>query len=555
MTTSSPWRPALALLLCVGALLAGCSGDDDASDDSEVTDAGADGAAGEDAAGADGADEDAGPTSAWPEPGSWGPNAGPGVPAVTYTAEELYENCAFVSGGEGDITQHHNLVTMYDGYMLMPWAPESGFSGGLSFFDLSDPCQPKQVGYGFTDIMRESHSIGFFHHSAPADGSDDGTGAKPGAWAVVNHQEMLFEGGALFWDISDIAEPKVVGSIKLPGFLYPDAYARVVLSVFWQGPWVFVAGADNGIYVVDARDPTDPKLVTQYTFDPVFRTGQVQAVGNLLLIGSAEEARAAVLDISDPTDPKPIPGGDYVVVDSDGTPRKHYFSNVRDGYMWFARKDKGAGIIIMDVRDPTKPTYLSQVDTDGNGAYVFMHEDYAFTGESRHAVVFDISDIHDIKEITRLNLEGDLDTITPLGHLAVLSVDDKADKENAAGTAITPYLQEPDTNPPEVTWVWPNDGAQEQRTTSRVGVTFNEFVDVKSCFDGSVRMWKTGEDPDATKVDGWVSAQEVIVNFTPKQPLEPNTSYTFHIPAGGVTDFSGNAIELPFTATFTTGVE
>ena len=36
------------------------------------------------------------------------------------------------------------------------------------------------------------------------------------------------------------------------GFYYPDAYKLVTLSVFWQHPWVYVAGADNGVYVVDA---------------------------------------------------------------------------------------------------------------------------------------------------------------------------------------------------------------------------------------------------------------------------------------------------------------
>jgi hypothetical protein len=46
---------------------------------------------------------------------------------------------------------------------------------------------------------------------------------------------------------------------------------------------------------------------------------------------------------------------------------------------------------------------------------------------------------------------------------------------------------------------------------------------------------------------------EAIVNFWPDEPLLPSTSYTLEIPAGGIEDFSGNAIEEPFTATFTTG--
>lgn len=70
--------------------------------------------------------------------------SGPGGPAVSFGAEALFEPCATLSGGDDD-HQEHNLVSMVDGYLLMPWAPEDA-SGGLSFFDVSDPCAPKEVG-------------------------------------------------------------------------------------------------------------------------------------------------------------------------------------------------------------------------------------------------------------------------------------------------------------------------------------------------------------------------------------------------------------------------
>jgi hypothetical protein len=42
------------------------------------------------------------------------------------------------------------------------------------------------------------------------------------------------------------------------------------------------------------------------------------------------------------------------------------------------------------------------------------------------------------------------------------------------------------------------------------------------------------------------------VNFSPLQPLEPGTTYVLEVPAGGVVDFASNAIEEPFSLTFTT---
>jgi hypothetical protein len=37
----------------------------------------------------------------------------------------------------------------------------------------------------------------------------------------------------------------------------------------------------------------------------------------------------------------------------------------------------------------------------------------------------------------KLNLAGDLDTVTPIGNVAVLSVDDKADKDR--GSIVVPW--------------------------------------------------------------------------------------------------------------------
>src|SRR5690606_6542733 len=75
----------------------------------------------------------------YPEPDAWGGTTGPGGPNVGFTPEQLYQHCAYLDGGTGDTTDHHNLVVMYDGLLMMPWAPEWG-SGGITFFNIADPC-------------------------------------------------------------------------------------------------------------------------------------------------------------------------------------------------------------------------------------------------------------------------------------------------------------------------------------------------------------------------------------------------------------------------------
>jgi hypothetical protein len=448
-------------------------------------------------------------------------------------------NCAYLDGGPADDTDHHNLVVMYDGYLLLPFAPEFGVTGGMAFFDITDPCAPIMVGSGPATMMRETHSVGFSQHG--------------GRWAVTNMVRFGDDpgGGVLFWDVSDPTAPVEGAPLALPGFGYPDAYARPTLSVFWQVPYVYVAGADNGVYIVDATDPRDPQLVGQIELTPTLRAGQVQAIGDLLIVTAAEGARAVLLDISDPASPQPIPGGDFLAHDESGMTRDAYFTNFVGGYLWFARKDAGGGLMVYDLRDPTVPTFAGAVSSAGNGGYVFVMDEYAFEGEGSFATIYDATDLANIQPVTQLHLVGDLDTLVPIGNVAVLSVD--AEAEDDRGSAIAPWQLEPDTRAPRVAWSWPAPGAAGVSLTSRVGLALTEMVDVRSAWAGSVRIYPTGTDPAETRVNGYVSAQETIVNFWPYAPLQPQTEYTVEIPAGGLTDYSGNALAEPYTMTFTTG--
>ena len=361
----------------------------------------------------------------YPAPGAWGANAGPGGPKRTFTAPELLQNCAFLDGGDADPDDHHNLVQMYDGYLVLPFAPEYGMSGGLAFFDISDPCAPVRVGVGAAARMRETHSIGFAAHG--------------GRWAVTNSLtwEPEYGGGIEFWDVTNPTAPVEGAVLNLPGFFYPDAYARPVLSVFWQAPYVYVAGADNGIYVVDATFPDAPVLLTTYPIQPTLRVGQIQVIGNLLIATAAEGARALLLDVSDPANPQPIPGGDFLARDAGGVVREAYFTTAANGKLYFARKDSGGGVIIYDIADPTTPTYVGSFASTGNGGYVFVKDQFAFVGEGSVARIYDLTDPQAITIAGELHLTGDLDTMTPIGNVVVLSVDDEADPDR--GSAIAPW--------------------------------------------------------------------------------------------------------------------
>ena len=76
------------------------------------------------------------------------------------------------------------LVIPYRGLLVMPWAPEWG-QGGLSLFDVSDPCDPQKVGEGFHERMRESHAVGFMHIPETDDEALSEPLASPGDYAVL----------------------------------------------------------------------------------------------------------------------------------------------------------------------------------------------------------------------------------------------------------------------------------------------------------------------------------------------------------------------------------
>lgn len=472
------------------------------------------------------------PSPVFAEPSAMPPLRGPGGPTVTFDEDELWTNCAAIGGDPDKTYFHHNLVVPYRGHLVLPWSPEFS-TGGLSLFDLSDPCNPVKEGEGWSSVMRESHALGFLHLPEGDPQSGD--------YAVTTGAR-----GILVWDLTDPSAPQDLAYLELPDVVYPDAYARVVLSVFWQHPTLYVAAADNGVLIVDTTDLTAPALVGSYSFDPVLRAGGVFAMGTRLLVSSAEGSRAAVLDISDPVNPQPIPGGFFEATDTDGTAYEAYHANVAGPYFLFARKEGGAGVLIMDVEDPSRPTPAGSITPDGNGGYVFYDEGFVFSGESDHARVYDARDLDNITIVGEGDLPGDLDTFTPWGNVGILSVDEEA--EDGIASAVMPWASEPDTTAPTLMMTVPQDGEEGVALTARIGLGFNEMVEPTSVFPGSVRLY----DESGAPVDGWAGAQENTGFYTPKESLRPGTEYRLEVLAGGVQDINGNALADDVVVTFTT---
>jgi len=74
-------------------------------------------------------------------------------------------------------------------------------------------------------------------------------------------------------------------------------------------------------------------------------------------------------------------------------------------------------------------------------------------------------------------------------------------------------------------------------------------VEHASVFEGSFRV----VDSWGQQVPGRFNTQESIVNFTADEPLVADQVYTVTVPAGGITDVSGNPTVEAFSWRFSTG--
>lgn len=475
-----------------------------------------------------------------PAPDAFTPLAGPGGPRTRFEEGALYAACAHLDGGERD-RDHHNTVLMLDGYLWMPFAHEAGV-GGIRAFAFDEPCAPTVVGTGTDEQMRETHAAGVAYLNGRR-------------WMAVASL-----GGIQLWDITDPTAIRMASDLALPDVTYPNSYLRVVMSLFWQAPYVYVSAATLGVYVVDASDPENPELVAHHVPDPSLESGNLHALGTRLVLTPSEGIQNHVFDISSPTTLRPVPGGSFLI--SDGTTRGgrpnvilSYFGHVHGQMALYARHVLGGGLVIFDLSDWSAPRHLGHwtaTREGANGGYVFVQNETAFVGLSSHAAIVDISDPSAPTPIAELELQGDFDTVVPVGNVVVGSVDDDAIPDQAS--AVFPWQGEPDTRGPAVLRVMPEDDATDVALGARVGLAFDEHLELPTLHPGSFYVRPVDDEgrPLAPPVAGLYSGQEGIYNFTPSEPLRPGTRYEVVVPAGGARDWSGNPVATTFRSTFVT---
>lgn len=469
--------------------------------------------------------------------------AGPGLGNLTYSAAENRTRISIVDdsnpAGVTTAGDGHGNVYLFDGYLLTIYASDGGGrNAGFAFWDISNPRAPVRVANHrpANSKLREAHGYGF-------------TTGFGGRKYFIGQSTS----GIQIWDFTNIFAPTLVKDVILTGANSSDYGGVWWVSV--QAPYLYVAGGDRGLYVVNITDPANPVQIRRDNAAiGLSRCNQVHAVGNLLIAGRGEQDTGiALLDISDPMNPVlkfstaanlPIP---YSSIFADG---KLFFSTKgSNGVAGNPTRGLYAYSVNFDANNqPSGITYLDSVGTGlGDGGYLSYQDGFVFSGFSSRLAKFDARVATNLTQVFSMNsgISGqDMDFATVLGNLIF------AGQDHGNGSAIVVHQTERDTTGPSVNFVSPRNNAVKQNVKSRVGLTFSDGIDLRSLSTTSLIVRPVG---GSALLGKYSVSNNHIVNFSPDAPLADNTTYEVVVPAGGVKDFAGNGVPAQFVSRFSTG--
>lgn len=451
---------------------------------------------------------------------------GPGLGNLAYSPSEVYRSIASIQAvSKTGRKKGMNVTALFKGYLLFVYGEDSGNpGGGFAFYDVSNPRSPKPVFSQDVNDLRESHALGF--HSR--------NGRDYFAAQSIH--------GIHLYDVTDVRNPILAKDVRIPG-VSADDYSHGAWWLSWQAPYVFVARGADGFSLVDATVPAEARLVS-LTVDgaprdafPISKSGNFEigplfAVGNLLVVTTHRVGGdgLSALDISDPKAPR------LLATASAGFCYSNFFNG---GKIYCASGQVSAWQVT--------PSSIRRVGESPNvgagGEYLHVQDGFVHVGaEDRYAKV-ELPSMRIVDNSFSLPGDAQEGFATPFGNLVLLTDD------HGVGSAFVAHQAEPDRTPPAVNFVSPAADAVNQRTTSRIGVTFTDNVQVHTLTPTTFQVRPAGGQPLA----GRYSSQTNIANFTPDEPLLPNTTYEIFLPKGGVLDYAGNPTGADFLSRFSTG--
>lgn len=445
---------------------------------------------------------------------------GPGILKKKFEAEELYKPMGYIDSSKKGV-RGHAAMQLFKGYLACVEGRDSGLGDtAIVFFDISDPEKPKRVtthADEHTKVLFEGHNYGFIEK----DGRD---------YAFLNAQD-----GMQIWDWTDIKAPSHVSTLKIAK-LTKGAYANTAWWLAMQYPYIYLSGTNTGLHIIDASDLTAPTLRKTIPMSKLggFKLGSLYACGNLLVCNSFDAPGISVLDISEPLNPKL----QKTIKETFG-----YSALFNGGYLYgIGEKPK-----VWDLHYPENIKLISSYKGEklgSKGGYGVFQDGFLHQGASSGYAKVDMRDPKNPKLVKRVTMKiprQDFDGANVIGNYVIMSCD------HGTGSHIIAHQSEPDTTGPEVNFISPADGSQNNHRLSRIGLTFSDEVDHHNLENIIIRQ-VGGES-----IEGHWSIHNAILNFTPKNALKAESTYEVILPLGSILDQVGNPLTKPFRSVFSTG--
>ena len=440
------------------------------------------------------------------------------IPNRAYPQDELYEQIGPQLGAH-----HHNQPTVVNGYLLLAG------NGAHQFWDISNPYSPQLLSELLSPHragQAESHQVSYSRH---ADGR--------------LHLVTISGRGIDLWDVDDVRQPRLLSALELPNISYGDVH-NAVWGVAWDGEYIYVGATSNGLYIVDAADPQEPRLVAGIPTTEIggVPPGKLWAIGNLLVVTTPKEhAGIATLDISEPAYP--------TLLDYERPRGASYIEGLYGRNVYLQRP-----VRIYDVAtDPRNIAPVSWFETPAS-QYMSFGDGHLFLGGERGGSEgiwqYDIADPTSPRLVGRLKGRDpwwDDQFSVPMGNL--LAISDDQNVEGYVGSFLAVNATEPDKQPLEVMYVNPPDGAASQALTTRIGLSFSDWIELATVDSSTLSVRPLGGE---ALIGKW-GLTETVLTFWPEELLQPETDYEIVAVANGIKDLVGNALAQDVRTVFRTG--
>ena len=283
-------------------------------------------------------------------------------------------------------------------------------------------------------------------------------------------------------------------------------------------------------------------------------------VGNLLMIVSdASMLGVVVYDIGPTFNDPPQPPQ---VLDKLSGPFGAYIGSVWENYLVLAGGSPRDLVYIIDYSDPTNLRLVDTIDLAGtselnagtNVPYVQTQDNYVFT--RRHKI--DMTTLTPVLELDEVgnsrpegSVAGELDVsqyTLPIGNLLISGSYSASGRD---GVGVWCHAAEPDRTAPYVGYHMPRPDQTGYPLGAPISLLIHEELESFTIINGETVIVRPADG--GTPIDAWTSfSHDGILTITPKQYLEPDTSYEVVVVEDGIRDVADNGIS-GYSFTFSTG--